>query len=371
MIGVERHMRRPIPVSFLIDSLSRAGTETQLLALIRSLDRRRFAPSLVLLKGDNPLSPELTPDDCPILQLGVQSLRSVRAVSAAATLTNFWRRQRTRIVQTYFLDSTYFGVPLARLAGIRRVVRVRNNLGHWLTPRHRAAGRILGRVVDATLTNCEPARRAILEAEGGSARKVLVMENGVEADRFLRLPWPDERPTRIGAVANLRPIKGVDVLVEAAARLVRRFPQLSFRVAGEGEQRGDLERLIQKRGLAGRFDLIGSVEDVAEFLGTVDLVVLPSYAEGMSNALLEAMAAGRPVVATDVGANAHVLGGGEFGILAPPGDPAAIADGVAACLTHPRTSRIRAEAARRHVVEHYGRDAMQRRFEDFYERLCA
>lgn len=364
-------MKRPIPVSFLIDNLSRAGTETQLLALIRSLDRRRFAPSLVLLKGDRPLSPELTPDDCPVLQLGVQSLRSARAVRAAAKLAKFWRTQSTRIVQTYFLDSTYFGVPLARLAGIRRVVRVRNNLGHWMTPRHRAVGRILGRVVDATLTNCEPARRAILEAEGGPARKVVVMENGVEAERFLRLPWPNEKPIRIGAVANLRPIKGVDVLIEAAARLVRQFPLLTFHVAGEGEQRAELERLIRKHNLDGRFELAGSVGDVATFLGSVDLAVLPSYAEGMSNALLEALASGRPVVATDVGANAHVLGGGEFGILAPPGDPAALAAGVAECLEFPRTARLRAEAARRHVVQNYSRDAMRRRFEDFYERLCA
>jgi glycosyltransferase involved in cell wall biosynthesis len=362
-------MPRPIRICYLIDSLSRAGTETQLLALIRSLDRRRFAPALALLRGDDDLSRRLEPDDCPVLRLGVRSLRSRRALAAAAELTRFWRRERIDLVQTYFLDSTYFGVPLARLTGVRRVVRVRNNLGHWLTPQHRAAGRVIGRVVDATLTNCEPARQAILAAEGGPARKLIVLENGVDIPRYSNLPPPRFPPRRIGAVANLRPIKGVDVFIEAAARLAPRCPDLTFHVAGEGPERSRLEQLIESRGLAGRFHLHGAVADVPEFLGRLDVVTLPSYAEGMSNALLEALAAGRPVIATDVGANAHVLGEGRFGTLVPPGDAAALAQAIARQVSEPRPEQI--DAARRHVGHNYSREAMCRRFEAFYQRLCA
>src|SRR4051812_22604486 len=117
-------MTRPIRICFVIDGLTRAGTETQLLALIRSFDRRRFVPSLVLLGGDDELSRELAPD-CPVLRLGLRSLCSPQAVRAGAKLMCFWRQQRIDIVQTYFLDSTYFAVPLARLSGVRRVVRVR------------------------------------------------------------------------------------------------------------------------------------------------------------------------------------------------------------------------------------------------------
>jgi L-malate glycosyltransferase len=364
-------MTRPIRVCYLIDGLTRAGTESQLLALMRSLDRRHVEPSLVLLNGDDNLSRELAPTSCPVLALGVRSLHSPKAFRAGAHLSRFWRRQRVDVVQTYFLDSTYFGVPLARLSGVRRIVRVRNNLGHWLTPKHRALGRVMGRLVDVTLTNCEPARSAILAAEGGARRKVIVLENGVDDERFADLDPPRERPLRIGAIANLRPVKGIDVFVRAAAELARRWPALEFHVAGEGEHRPDLERLVLELGLGGRFHLAGAVADMPEYLASLDLVVSPSHAEGMSNALLEAMAAGRPIVATDVGANRRLLRDGDLGALVPPGNPGALAAGIAGRLEDWDHAVPIGDAARRHVRRHYSRAAMLRRFENFYERLCA
>jgi glycosyltransferase involved in cell wall biosynthesis len=364
-------MTRPIRICFVIDGLTRAGTETQLLALIRSLDRRRFAPSLVLLGGDDKLSRELAPPDCPVLRLGLRSLCSPQAVRAGAQLMRFWRQERIDIVQTYFLDSTYFAVPLARLSGVRRVLRVRNNLGHWLTAGHRALGRVMGRLVDATLTNCEPARQALLAAEGGPARKVIVLENGVDLQRFAPLAPPREPPRRIGVVANLRPVKGIDVFLRAAAHLRPRFPDVEFHVAGEGEQRPALERLAGELGLTNHCALPGAVADVPAFLETLDLVVVPSHAEGMSNALLEAMAAGRPVVATDAGANRHLLSDGELGVIVARGEPIALAEGIARLLAEPAGALRLARNAQRHVATHYSRDAMRVRFEQFYERLCA
>jgi L-malate glycosyltransferase len=361
----------PIRVCFLIDRLTRGGTETQLLALIRALDRRRFAPALALLDGTDPASRALEPADCPVLRLGLTSLHQPRAVAAAARLVRFWRHHRTDVVQAYFLDSVYFGAPLARLAGVRRVVRVRNNLGHWLTPRHRALGRVMGRLVDATLTNCEPARRALLAAEGGAARKVLVLENGVDPEPFAALPPPARgRELHVGVVANLRPVKGVDLFLRAATLVAARHPHARFHVAGQGEQWPQLERLIAELGLAGRAALIGPVADVPAFLAGLDVAVLPSHAEGMSNALLEYMAAGRPAVATDVGANGHLLRGGDLGLLVPPGDPAALAGAVGRLLADAALAARLGGRARRHVQAHYSRDAMRRRFEQFYQRLC-
>jgi glycosyltransferase involved in cell wall biosynthesis len=358
----------PVRVCFLIDRLTRGGTEMQLLALIRAVDRRRVAPALVLLDGTDAESRSLEPADCPVLRLGLRSLHRPAALAAAAKLAHFWRTHHTDVLQVYFLDSAYFGVPLARVAGIRRVVRVRNNLGHWLTPRHRWLGRAVGRLADVTLTNCEPARRALLDAEGGPARKVVVLENGVDLGRFAALPPPEPgRPTRrVGAVANLRPVKAIDVLIRAAARV----PGATFHVAGEGEQRPELERLIADLGLTGRFHLHGAVADVPAFLGSLDVAVLCSHAEGMSNAVLEAMAAARPVVATDVGANGHLLRGGELGVLVPANDPAALAAAVGGLLADPARAARLGAAARRQVQTHYSRDAMRQRFEAFYERLC-
>ncbi len=124
----------PVRVCFLIDELAAAGTETQLLALIRRLDRDRVRPYLCLLRGGASASQALEPDDCPILRLGVGSLRRPATLLKAARFIRFLRSERIDVVQAYFPDSSYFGLPAAWLAGVPHRLRTRNNLGHWLTP---------------------------------------------------------------------------------------------------------------------------------------------------------------------------------------------------------------------------------------------
>jgi glycosyltransferase involved in cell wall biosynthesis len=365
--------RRPVRVNFLIDRLSRAGTETQLLALIRSLDRYRVRPTLALLDGTDDESRSLEPADCPVIRLGMTTWRRpVRVARAARQLVAFWRHHAVDVVQTYFLDSTYFGVPLARAAGIRRVVRVRNNVGHWLTPTHQALGRVVGRLAHRTLTNSEPGLRALRRAEGHPPRKLVVLENGVDLDRFAGLAPPRRGATvTIGAIANLRPVKGIDVLIAAAARIAPAHPHVRFVVAGDGGQRRALEGQIRRHGLADRFRLVGQVDDVPALVAGLDVGVLPSRAEGMSNALLEFMAAGRPVVATAVGANPHLLADGRHGLLVPPDDSDALADALARLIADSQLGQILGESARRHAAARFSRAAMRDRFERFYLRLCA
>src|SRR5262245_19660507 len=175
--------RNPVRVCFLIDRLSRAGTETQLLALIRSFDRSHVEPYLVLLDGEDDTSRGLEPADCPVLRLGVRSFVGSKAVRAALKLIRFLRHQQIHILQAYFLDSVYFGAPMARLAGVRRIIRVRNNAGYWVTRKHRLLGKIYGRLCDITLTNSEQGREALL-AEGVAAGRLTVLENGVDVERF-------------------------------------------------------------------------------------------------------------------------------------------------------------------------------------------
>jgi glycosyltransferase involved in cell wall biosynthesis len=365
--------RDPVRVCFMIDRLSRAGTETQLLALLRTLDPTHVQPSLVLLDGEDDLSRQLEPTDCPIVRLGVRKLMSFNAVGAARRLQAFWREQRPDILQVYFLDAAYFGTPLAMLSGIRKVVRVRNNLGYWLTSKHRLLGRLLHPFVNLTLTNTSSGKQALIEREGHCSQRVEVLENGVDSARFKRFMLPDTSRSRVrvGCVANLRTVKNIDGLLRAAKAAIARFPQLVFEVAGDGEERGELERLHSDLGLGDRFRFRGSISDVGEFLRTVDIAVLPSHSEGMSNALLEYMAAGRAVIATAVGSNPELVRHGKDGLIVPPGDESALVEAIGNLLENPLRAAGFGASARKRVEAEYSREAMCRRFEAFYRRLAA
>jgi glycosyltransferase involved in cell wall biosynthesis len=360
-------------VCFMIDELNTAGTETQLLALIRHLDRTRVQPSLCLLHGDSPRSRALEPNDCPVLRLGVRSLCRPGTLGKARRLADFLRRGRIDVLQLYFPDSTYLGVLVGRLAGVPHIVRTRNNLGYWLTPLHRRLGRLCRRLAGLTVANCEACRQAVLADEAGPPHSVVVLENGVDLDRFAAVPPLTARagPVRIGVVANLRPVKGLDVFVRAAAEVSRSCPDVTFEIAGEGEQRPALEQLARELGLGPRLRLLGVVEDVPAFLGRVSVAVLCSRSEGMSNAVLEYMAAGRALVATQVGANSELVQDGVSGLLVPPGDASALAAAMRRLVEDPELRVRLGSAARNRAERQYSRPVMVRRFEEFYRALVA
>jgi glycosyltransferase involved in cell wall biosynthesis len=363
-----RQLSRPVRVCFLIDNLGRAGTEMQMLALLRSLDRTAVEPTLVLLDGENELSRSLEPDHCSVLRLGVKSLVSRGAYRAAREFARFLRQRDVDILQTYFLDSTYFGVPVACWAGVRTILRVRNNLGYWLTFKHRLLNRLYGRWISRTLTNSQQGR-ATLEGEGVPATKIAVLENGVDVERFAAGPPRFTGNIRIGAVANLRPVKCLDLLIRAAANLLPNYPNLRFEIAGDGPQRAELEALITELGVGECIRLAGPVADVPAFLASLDVAVLCSRSEGMSNAVLEYMAAGRAIVATRVGANEQLLGDG--GLLIEPDDEGTLERAIARLLQDPESARQMGAAARQRACDAFSRDAMRRRFEELYRSLAS
>lgn len=365
--------REPIRVSFVIDRLSRAGTESQLLALIRHVDRARIEPTLVLLDGTDEESRSLEPDDCAVIRLGSKKLLSRGGFSAAKRLYNFWHQNRPDVVQAYFLDSSYLAIPLAKIMGVQSTIRVQNNLGYWITPRHRFLNRIMRQLTDKTLTNSESGQMAICRSERLPTSRVIAIENGVDLDRFAGFAPPCRNPTsiRVGCVANLRPVKNIDGLLHAARIVCEQDARVTFAIAGDGEQRAELERLRTALKLENRVEFRGSIVDVPGFLKTVDIAVLPSHSEGMSNALLEFMAAGRAIVASDVGANARLLNNGTCGLLVPPGDSAVLASAIVRLIADSGLAQRLAANARCRVAEGYSREAMCRRFEEFFLTTAA
>ena len=366
---------RPVRICFLIDRLCVAGTETQLLALINHLDRRVVQPYLCLLNGQDEISRGMEPADCPVVRFGVYKLRSVKALAEARRFARFLRCERIDILQVYFIDSSTFGALVGRLAGVRHIIRVRNNLGHWLTPGLKWRFRFVNRLVTLTLTNTEAGRQAAMAQEGLPAESVVTLGNGIDLARFPDAPADDMpwRPgtRRVGIVANLRPVKGLDVFLRAAMLIHAAHPDTVFAIAGEGDLRPELERQTQALGLADRVEFLGLVQDIPAFLKTLDIAVLSSRAEGMSNALLEYMAAGRPIVATAVGGNVKLIRDGLDGLLVPPDNPEQLAEAIDHLLREPVLATQMGQSAYHSVREQFSWKSVARKYEMFWHGLAS
>ncbi len=390
-------MRLPVRVCFLIDRLRVAGTEGQLLALIRGLDRSVVSPYLCLLDGEDPVSRSLEPESSLVLRLGVRSLHSPRVLRQAWRFARFLRRERIDAVETHFPDSTYFGALVAKLAGVRFVIGTQRNLGSWMKPIDRLLGRLYRWATDVTVANSEACRQAAIAQLGLRPESVVVVPNGVDLARFAGIEpfgsgrdavrglsrfsrsgaptegWsgtvplsnPNGRPRRVGMVANLRPVKGPDVFVRAAAIVSRSHPDVRFQIAGTGDEAA-ARRLAHECGIEDRLELLGHVHDIPAFLSRLDVAVLTSHSEGLSNALLEYMAAGRPIVATAVGGNVELIEDNVNGLLVPPNDPAAVAQAIDRLLGDPTLAARLSAAAANRAQKCCGVEALARNHESFY-----
>lgn len=174
-------------------------------------------------------------------------------------------------------------------------------------------------------------------------------------------------------VGNLRAVKGPDVFIRAAALVAKRRQDVDFELAGAGdpEDEASLRKLIDECGLAGRLTLRGRVWDVPGFLANVDVAVLTSRSEALSNAVIEYMAAGLPIVATAVGGAEELIDDGEHGLLVPAEAPDAAAAAIERLVRDPEFASRLGQQARQRAAARYTRDRMVRRFEALFQRLLA
>ena len=339
---------RPLRVCFVIDRLIRGGTELHVLNLIRWLDRRQVQPFLCLLNGEDELSRSLLPDDCPTITLGVRKLLSVHALRQAWHFRQYLKKNQIEVVQTYFPDSTRFAAPIAKAAAVRAVLGSRRNIGHSLRDSDARIAKFYNRFfIDRIVANCEAAKQSVIEQEDANPENVIVLQNGINLDQFEHIsPWtpkPNGQSRKVGMVGNLRHIKGPDLFIRAAKLVLEQHPNTRFEIAGSGDM-NTYEQLVSDLRLSNVL-LIGPIEDVPAFLRTLDIAVLPSRAEGLSNALLEYMAAGRPIVATCVGGNDEMLQDRINGLIVPPNDETSLAGAILELLERPALAEAIAESA--------------------------
>ncbi|MBI1796797.1 MAG: glycosyltransferase [Candidatus Eisenbacteria bacterium] len=363
-------MIAPVRVMFVVQDFVVGGAERHLIELWRGIDRSRFTIEIACLSRRGPLADEAGSLGWPIHDLAVgRRIYGPRGWRGLARLIHLVAAFRPGVVHGYLMTGGLMAALAGRAAGVPAVVIAKRNVDAFETPRQRAVHRFaLGLATHVTAVSRAVARSA--EALGVAPERITVIPNGVDASRYApREAAPNGQVPVIGSVGCLAPRKDYATLIDALAQLDRSGRRFRALLVGDGPERAALEARARERGLGDRITFAGERRDVADLLSTMDVFVLSSREEGIANALLEAMAAGRAVVATAVGGTPEVMAGGETGWLVPPGSPERLAEAIDQALDPGEAAR-RGQAARRAVVERMGIDAMVRAHERFYAAIA-
>lgn len=370
-----------IRIAFVIDTIvsSTAGTEKQLLMLLHGLDRKRFTPYLVCLRKSDWLAEQSFPFE--VKYFYTPRIMSLDFLAKTKQFGLWCDDQSIDIVQTFFADGNRFGTFGARRSQCRPVlISSRRNMGHAYGFVTKAILRFLERWTWRYLANSRAAANHTIASERVPADKVAVIYNGLDLSRFVnvsrrlredqRQAWqvePDQ--ILVGMVANLRDVKNVDSLVRVAGKLSGDFPSLRFVVVGEGRDRPRLQALIDAKGLTSEFLLAGQYLDVLPCLMAFDFAVLCSRFESFSNSLVEYMAAGLPIVASDVGGNCEAVTHGETGLLYDVADENRLEHSLRKLLEQHDLAKTMGQNARDSASERFGRESCLRQHQDYYQSL--
>ena len=311
---------------------------------------------------------------CPIYLLPIERTYDLTALRAAHSLGRFLKRHDIRLVQTFFESSDLWGGAVVRLLSSARLVWSRRDMGILRGRKHQIAYRFLASMPHGVFAVSQQVRQHVVDVDGVDSAKVEVVYNGLDLDHFAVAPrhLPAAGEFRIVTVGNIREVKGHDVLLRAAVSVLERFPRASFYIAGEildAQYFAALQEQVASSARSSRFHFVHDMRDIAAFLQSADLFVLPSRSEGFSNAILEAMAAGLPVVATDVGGNAEAIERGKTGLIVSADDPAALALAINELLGEPARMRSMGEAGRIRVGELFTAQAMMNTISESYRQL--
>lgn len=365
---------RPLRVLFLLTSMPVGGAETLLVNLVRRLDRRRFAPEIVCLKEPGPLG-EMLSAEVPVHGYLLACKYDLRILPR---LMRLMRRPSVDAVITVGAgDKMFWGRIAAHLAGVPVVASALHSTG-WPDGVGRL-NRLLTCWTDAFIGVADAHAAHLVSNEGFPAAKVNTIYNGVDCDRFVPQDASEVRRELgiavgapvVGILAALRPEKNHELFLAGAKSIREAVPEAEFVVIGDGPQRAELEGLAAELGLANAVHFVGSRSDVPALLAACDVVALTSHNEASPVSILEALACGVPVVASDVGSVRETVVDGETGRLFPAGDQAAFVDATVALLQSPAERRRLGAEGRRRVVARWSLDAMVRGYEQLIERIYA
>lgn len=374
------HYRRPIGILYCIEYLAYGGTEKQVYSLIERLNKKDFSPHLCCLRKS--LIGENRKNDafklfrnikCNKIQLNFVSFTNFNSLIDIIRLIRFIKRNNIDIIQTYFKDPTILGVLAGKLCGVRHVVACFRDLAFWRKETNDRILRLIYRFCTGYIANSEAVKAEYTKLYNLDDKKFSIIYNGIDIGNATMLPEERSDGSKdivVGIVANLnRKVKRVDVFLRAAAYINKRQKDIKFVVVGDGEFRDDLISLCAELCIFKIVKFIGRIEDVSQCLSKIDIGVISSDSEGFSNAILEYMAAGLPVVATDIGGNKEIIKNTINGFLVAPGDYRSMGEKILQLANEKDTYHKVRENAFDIIRENYNFKHVVENYEKYYEKV--
>ncbi len=367
--------QRPWHVAHVIGSLRTGGAERQLVNYLLAADRDEFRHTAVCLQERGELAAVVEAAGIPVVRIPI---RTRHAVGCLRHFAGWLRDQDVAVVHAHMHDSALWGRLAGRWAGVPVLMTTEHGKELWKGPLRVAIDHHLGRWTARHIAVARDGMEIRIRRERFDPDKLILIPNGVPIPaesgndagrRRVRAEFglDDDTPV-LGTVGRVVEAKGYEHLLAALATLRESRPRLRWLAVGDGDRRSDLTARAAAAGLGDAVIWAGRRDDVNDLLAAMDVWVMSSVREGLPVALLEAMAACRPIVATNVGGIPDAVRDGSEGLLVPPADPAALAAAIAQLLADPARAAGLAAAARRRAQADYGIGSVARRIEDVYRQ---
>jgi L-malate glycosyltransferase len=356
------------PILLMVRELGPGGTERQLTELARSLDRSRFEVHVACFH-EGIRAAELRALDIPIVRFPIRSFLKPGVLLGAWQLRQYIRRHRIQIVHTFDYPLNCFGVPVSRAAGAPIVISSQRAHRSLTPPVYLRVLRLTDRLVNGIVVNSESVRRSMIEQERLPASLLHLCYNGIDTTRFHPGGRDPLASLVIGVVCVLRPEKGLQTLLEAFAQALRQHPNIHLVIVGSGPELPQLQRLAQELGLNEHCQFQPATAEVAAWLQSINIFVLPSLSEALSNSLMEAMACGCACIASRTGGNPELIRHEETGLLFEPGDANDLTKRLLHFIENPALRTRLARTAVQTIRERFSLPASVSRMQEIYETL--
>ena len=370
-----------IPVLYLIEHLRQGGSERYVAELARSGPAMGIDPHVGCFAGGGIFFEEIRGQGIPVTVFPLKSLYHPSTFLGAFRISRYIRQNGIRILHTFQPNANVLGSLVARLSGIPVVISRRNlgDFGGLGSPRLAWLQKyVTNRLSSRVLVNSRAVRNSSIAGEGFPEEKVVLIYNGLDTERFS--PVPDSLSFRkslgipegafvFGIASGFRPVKGVDVVIRSFSRAASSCPDAILVIAGDGPERRDLELLVRSLGLDSQVRFLGVRADMESVYPAFDVFVLCSHSEGFSNAILEAMGMGLPVIASRVGGNVEMVEDGVRGYLVEPGDEVGLSDRMLRLFSSPESARTMGKKCRDWVERTNDRSLVHQQFSTLYREL--